>query len=129
MRSVGLATLLIASTNLPAAASDARFENALRQLDPVARLEQVCDLAAMARIDRDPNKFHPDRAMAGALAEPKMGETSIEAKGAAFRSGGKWYQLSYSCRTSPDQMKVLSFDYRIGAAIPEEKWDSYGLPR
>jgi hypothetical protein len=33
------------------------------------------------------------------------------------------------CRTTPDQMKVLSFDYKIGEAIPEDRWDGYGLPR
>jgi hypothetical protein len=24
-------------------------------------------------------------------------------------------------------MKVLSFDYKIGSEIPEEKWSAYGL--
>jgi hypothetical protein len=86
-------------------------------------------MAAMAQIRREAKEFRPDRAMASAIAEPKAGTTSLEAKGAAFRSKGKWYQLSYVCHTSSDQMKVLSFDYKIGAPIPEDRWDGYGLSR
>jgi hypothetical protein len=112
-----------------AAAGDSRILNMLRMLDPSARLEQVCDMAAMAQIKRDQGQYKPDRAMAAALAEPKVSATGIEARGAAFRSGGKWFQLSYVCRTTPDRMQVTSFEYRIGAAIPQDKWDTYGLPR
>jgi hypothetical protein len=109
-------------------AADNRVMNMLRMLDPAARIEQVCDMAAMAQIKRDAKQYRPDRAMAAALAEPKVSDASIEARGAAFRSGGKWFQLSYVCRTTQDRMQVTSFEYKIGAAIPEDKWDSYGLP-
>ncbi len=129
MKRLGLAAAITGLCVVQAASADTRFEHALMQLDPSARLEQVCDLAAMQQIKRDGGSFRPDRAQASALAEPKVGDTAMEAKGAAFRSGGKWYQLSFVCRTTPDQMKVLSFDYKIGEAIPEERWDSYGLPR
>lgn len=112
----------------PAAAND-RLENQLRLLDPSAQLEQVCDIEAMAQIRRAAKEFRPDRAQASAVAEPKAGENLLEAKGAAFRSKGKWYQLSYVCRTTPDRMKVLTFDYKIGDPIPEDRWDGYGLPR
>ncbi len=113
----------------PCAAADTRFEKSLRMLDPSARLEQLCDFAAITHIDRDKNAFHPDRAVSSAMANTKVGADTIEAKGAAFRSRGKWYQFSFTCRATPDHMKVLSFDYQIGAAIPEDKWDDYGLWR
>ena len=131
MRIVGLfAFLSITIAGMTHAASaQNRMEHQLRLLDPSARLEQVCDIAAMAQIRREAKEFRPDRAMASALAEPKAGQTSLEAKGAAFRSKGKWYQLSYVCQTTPDHMKVLSFDYKIGDPIPEDRWDGYGLPR
>jgi hypothetical protein len=51
----------------------------------------------------------------------------IVAEGAAFRSRKKWYRMSYTCKTTADHMKVLSFDYKIGPEIPEEKWSAYGL--
>ncbi len=130
MRIVGfIAALLALSAGQVFAAAENRMERALKMLDPSARLEQVCDMAAMAQIRREAKEYRPDRAMASALAEPKSGPVSLEAKGAAFRSKGKWYQLSYVCKTTPDQMKVLSFDYKIGDAIPEDRWDGYGLAR
>lgn len=120
---------MVLATASAAAPAENRMEHQLRMLDPSARLEQVCDIAAMAQIRREAKEFRPDRAMASAMAEPKIGQTSLEAKGAAFRSKGKWYQLSYVCQTTPDHMKVLSFDYKIGDPIPEDRWDGYGLPR
>jgi hypothetical protein len=130
MRVVGFtAAVLMLNVIEAGAAAENRMDRALKLLDPSARLEQVCDMAAMAQIRREAKEYRPDRAMASAVAEPKSGPTSLEAKGAAFRSKGKWYQLSYMCRTTPDQMKVLSFDYKIGEAIPEDRWDGYGLPR
>ncbi len=129
MKIVGLVAALSLIGQAHAASAESKLEYQLRLLDPSARLEQVCDIEAMAQIRREAKEFRPDRAMASALAEPKASAASLEAKGAAFRSKGKWYQLSYVCQTSPDQMKVLSFDYKIGAAIPEDRWDGYGLPR
>jgi hypothetical protein len=130
MKSFAAATALAALVvSLAPAAADTRLQKMLRQLDPGARMEQVCDMAAMARIRQDEREYKPDRTIAAALAEPKVADLSLEARGAAFRSGGKWFQLSYVCRTTADRMQVVQFDYKIGAAIPEDKWDSYGLPR
>lgn len=130
MRRVGFVAAIIAfSVSQAGAAAENRMDRSLKMLDPAARLEQVCDMAAMAQIRREVKEFRPDRATASALAEPKAGPASLEAKGAAFRSKGKWYQLSYVCQTTPDQMKVLSFDYKIGSPIPEDRWDGYGLSR
>jgi len=129
MKSVFVVAVSVGVLVSGGAAADNRVVNMLRMLDPAARLEQVCDMAAMAQIKKEVREYKPDRAMAAALAEPKVGDNSLEARGAAFRSGGKWFQLSYVCRTTPDRMQVTSFEYKIGAAIPEDKWDSYGLSR
>jgi len=126
MKAFGLAALAFALTVTGALAADS-FEKSLARLDPSARLDQVCDLAAMKAIAKDPNRYRPDRAIGNALVSTRIDQDTVEAKGAAFRSRGKWYQFSFTCETSPDHMKVLSFNYRIGDAIPEEKWESYGL--
>ena len=42
--------------------------------------------------------------------------------GGAFRSGGQWYQFSFTCTGSADRMKVIAFKYNIGKTIPESKW-------
>ena len=111
----------------PAASAETRFERELMMLAPSERLVQVCDFTAMKQIGAARNGLRPDRAVGDALAQTIVKQDSIEAKGAAFRSHGKWYALSYACTATPDHMKVLTFEYKIGPAIPEDKWASYGL--
>lgn len=118
------ATLILAS---PAAAIDARFERSLRRLAPIDRLEQLCDYVAMQRIRKEHKPFRPDRAVAGARSAAKIDDHTVVAKGGAFRSRKKWYALSYTCTAASDHMAVISFSYKIGSEIPEEKWASYGL--
>jgi hypothetical protein len=110
-----------------AAAADARFERSLKMLDPTERLTQLCDYTAMKSIRGDARHFRPDRAIAGARSEPQVNQDTVEAKGGAFRSRGKWYELSYSCAATPDHMRVTKFHYLIGAEIPETKWAGFGL--
>lgn len=112
---------------IQAMAADARFERSLKMLDPGARLEQLCDYAAMTSIKQDRREYRPDRAIANARAEPRVAGHTIEATGAAFRSRKKWYALSYSCAADAEHMKVLSFRYKIGDEIPESNWAAYNL--
>ena len=108
-------------------AAESRPEAALRRLDPETRFEQVCDLEAMNKIDRDKNSYHPDRAVIDAISAATINGDTMQGSGGAFRSAGKWYQFSFTCRTSPDRMKVLFFSYRVGAPIPQDEWASHGL--
>jgi hypothetical protein len=127
MRAFGLAIGLGLLVATQAAAAENRFERALQMLAPDERLEQLCDYTAMARIRKETGNFRPDRAVANATAPPLIRDHTIEAKGGAFRSRGKWYALSFACTASPDHMAVVSFHYTIGAEIPEAKWASDNL--
>ena len=109
------------------AAAETPFERSLLRLAPGERLVQLCDYAAMKHIRHDHRQFRPDRAVADANGDPTFNKNTVIAKGGAFRSRGKWYALSFRCTASPDNMKVLSFTYRIGGEIPEDKWAAYGL--
>lgn len=109
------------------AANDARFFKSLQRLAPNERLEQLCDYTAMTQIRKDARNFRPERAVAGAGADVKMKNDTIEATSGAFRSRGKWYALTYSCAATPDRLQVVSFRYTIGAEIPQEKWAAFGL--
>jgi hypothetical protein len=113
----------------PALAMDPRFAASLKKLDPETRLEQVCDLEAMSRIDRDANPYHPDRAKTDVISHPVHTGDTVTGKGGAFRSKGRWYSFSFTCKGTPDHMKVLAFSYKIGEPIPESKWASLGLWR
>jgi hypothetical protein len=127
MRLLALTIATVLVTSAQAAGPDSHFEKVLKLLEPVDRLEQLCDYTAMVTIRKDQRKFHPDRAVASAISPPKIAANSIEAKGGAFRSRKRWYEMSYSCTTTPDHMQVLSFHLSVGQEIPENKWAAYGL--
>lgn len=118
-------------TPLPtmAAAANSRLDAMLRRLEPDTRFEQVCDIALMARIQADPSEYHPDRVVGGALSPPRHAGNKLLGAGAAFRSGGRWYRLTFECTTTPDHMRVLTLHYRVGEPIPEESWSDLGLWR
>lgn len=123
-----LALLVLAVS--PSAASDRRqkqLEYQLKQLDPQTRLEQVCDVEAMRRIAKENREFRIDRSVVSALEEPKIKGNILSGKGAAFRSKGKWYRYAFTCETTPDRLRVLSFKYEIGDEIPETQWSKHGL--
>jgi hypothetical protein len=113
---------------LPAAAlaNDSRVERMLQQLDPDARFEQICDLEAAKRISTD-KSYRPERAIVSALGEPKVADATMTGSGGAFKSKGQWYRFSFTCKTSPDHMQVLSFGYKVGEPIPPEQWEKSGL--
>lgn len=113
----------------PSLAMDPRFAASLKKLDPETRLEQVCDLEAMSRIDRDANTYHPDRAKTDVSSHPQHVGDTVTGKGGAFRSKGRWYSFSFTCKGTPDHMQVLAFSYKIGELIPESKWAALGLWR
>lgn len=120
------ALALVAPVTTVASALDAKVERMLKQLDPDARFEQICDLEAMQRIGKD-KVYKPERSIVGALADPKVSDATMTGSGGAFKSKGQWYQFSFTCKTSPDHMQVLSFSYQIGDPIPQEQWERNGL--
>ena len=133
MRTFGLAFGMVFGVGLvlaQAAVADERMERlerSLQMLAPGERLEQLCNYVAMQQIRQDDKNFRPDRTVANAAAEPREKGDTIEAKGAAFRSRGKWYALSYTCSATPDRSAVTAFRYTVGGEIPETKWAGYGL--
>lgn len=127
---VALAAIVAPAVTVPAhAAPDARFLAALDRLDPNTRLEQICDLEAMRKMSQStlPGGGRVDRAKSDVLSTPQHLGHMLVAKGGAFRAGGKWYQMSFTCKATPDHKTVLDFSYKTGAAIPPSKWATYGL--
>ncbi|MFT0861277.1 DUF930 domain-containing protein [Ancylobacter sp. G4_0304] len=96
-------------------------------LDPTARIEQRCNARGMGLLQREHKGLHPDELVAYAYANTVVDHGGIKAPGAAVRSGGDWYHLSYSCQTSHDGMDVTAFDYTLGSIIPKGEWDAHYL--
>lgn len=119
--------LLSVATATPVLAMDTGAAQELERLDLQTRLEQRCDLEAMERIHKDPAKLVPDELVAYAFEEPKIKGDKIRSAGAAFRSKGEWYHLSYNCATTPDHMTILAFKYAIGQVVPHNEWAHHYL--
>lgn len=122
-------SIVLSAFTMPAvAAQDARFMRALDRLDPKTRLEQICDLEAMRKMSASGSaKSRVDRAKSDVITPPQHLGNTLVAKGGAYRAGGKWYQMSFTCKATPDHKSVLDFTYKTGAEIPAAKWASYGL--
>lgn len=119
---------LVALATPAFAAPDARFMRALDKLDPKTRLEQICDLEAMRKMSASGSaRARVDRAKSDVIMPPQHLGNTLVAKGGAYRAGGKWYQMSFTCKATPDHKTVLDFSYKTGAEIPAAKWASYGL--
>lgn len=100
---------------------------AILQLDPATRIEQRCNARAMGEISREHHDLRPDELVAYAFADTHLEGDHITAPGAAVRSAGRWYHLSYQCRTSADGMDIETFSYTLGDEVPREQWTDHFL--
>ncbi len=98
----------------------------LNKLDPQTRIEQRCDIEAMSRLGKE-KRWRPDKVLAYAFSDPVMSAHTVKAKGAAFRSNGNWYRLSYICKTQDDFVTINTFEYKIGDLVPRKDWDKHYL--
>ena len=130
-RIVGLISAAAIAASLSSASAvaldDGRLKGQLMKLDPQTRLEQTCDAEVLLRINRDRAALNVEKVVAYTFDEPVVGENSIAAHGAAFRSGGNWYHLSYDCVTGPRHLDAHELHYEIGAKIPKADWAKYDL--
>jgi hypothetical protein len=105
-----------------------KTEAGLAKLAPSDRFQQVCDIELMERLRRAGQPYNkPDSVIAYALGDPAISGDILKGDGGAFRSGGMWYQYSFTCSATPDRMKVISLDYKVGQAVPRDEWDAHGL--
>jgi len=100
----------------------------LPRLAPDERAEQVCGVEAMSQIHAWQGSYEPDRVTAYALAATRFSGRELQAEGAAFRSGQRWYALNFTCTVSPDFKRVTDFAFHVGAPIAPSRWEALGLP-
>jgi len=81
------------------------------------RFEQICGVEALEQIAKSRHDLKPRRAVAYATADTRVTGNVMVADGAAFFSEGKWFGLAFRCETTPDRLKVMSFDFAIGAPV------------
>lgn len=129
MQRAFLAALALPSALLLAgpASGASRRDEMMLHVDMATRIEQRCNARAMGTVGREQAGMRPEEVVAYAFSDPKLGPENISAPGAAIRSRGHWYHLSYTCRTSADGMDVEDFRYELGAEVPREEWEAHSL--
>jgi hypothetical protein len=113
------------------ALADPRAAQAAKELahfNGEERAVQLCNLEAIEQIRTWSPRFRPERIIAYATAEEVTAGDTIRAPGAAFLSGGAWYELNYECVLSPGRAVVDGFQFKVGDAIPRAEWDADNLP-
>lgn len=110
-----------------AEAAPHRHDEMMLHLDPATRIEQRCNARAMGAISREHRDMRPDELVAYAFADTKVGADNIVAPGAAVRSAGHWYRLSYRCQTSADGLDIKDFSYALGSEVPRSDWPAHYL--
>jgi hypothetical protein len=121
-----LLTALPALALSPQQRAEVRAE--LLKMPLETRVEQRCDARANGIVSREHKAFRPDRTIAYAYSDPTIRDAvEVIAPGAALRSKGEWYHLSYRCRTTPDGLGIEAFDYRLGDKVPRSEWTEHNL--
>ena len=105
------------------------MEDALRKLDPVERAHQACAIKGVDTLRRDKRLPGADRLKTGISGAAAFDGTVVTGKSGAVHAKGRWYAITFSCAVTADRMKATAFTYELGQAIPEAKWDAYGLWR
>lgn len=98
---------------------------ALATFAPDERAIQLCNIEAMEQIHRWKAELRPDLVVPYATGNLRIGGGSIHAQGGAFRSGRRWYAVTFSCDVA--QGAVSAFEFSVGEAIPETRWAEYNL--
>ncbi|MDR6954345.1 hypothetical protein J2X65_003715 [Ancylobacter sp. 3268] len=101
---------------------------ALATLAEEERIAQLCDLEAMEQIHAWRPGYQPDRLVDYARADTRRRGNSLIAGGGAFRSGLKWYEVSFSCELDGSLRQVVGFAFKVGAPIPRQDWTALSLP-
>ena len=122
---VAVSSVVLMTTGAGHAASTRQQQ--MLKLSPETRVEQRCDARAMGAVQREHKGYRPDEFVAYAFADPVLRGSKISAPGGAIRSNGKWYRLSYTCKTGAKHIEIKDFDYRIGSMVPRSAWTEHYL--
>ena len=104
-----------------------RAREALPKLNPTERMIQLCNIEALQQVARVRHDFTPEIVSAYAMKALAIGRDTVEAEGAALRSGDDWYALRYRCRLAPGHGSVVAFDFLASDRLPPERVEELGL--
>jgi hypothetical protein len=103
------------------------IEDTLAKLAPEERAHQACIIKGLDQAKHDARLRGADQMKASVLSSAVLSGTTLMAKGGAIRAAGHWYALTFTCRLTADLKKATAFSFAVGAEIPKQAWDKYGL--
>ncbi|KZL25883.1 DUF930 domain-containing protein [Pseudovibrio sp. WM33] len=103
------------------------LKESLVLFDPSDQREQLCNLEVMEQIELWDESFNPERVVAFAYKDPVVFGNSVSADGAAFRSKGDWYHLTYKCTYNPTTNLVTALEFLAGDVIARSEWEDHFL--
>lgn len=109
------------------APQNAKARIALAKLQGDTRLEQLCTIETMEQIYHWKPDMKPEWVVTSARSDTKTQASTYIAKGAAFRHGNHWYDLSFICEASPNLELVVAFEFTVGEPIPHNQLDRLNL--
>ncbi len=102
--------------------NDPRARTAMRGMPEGQRLNLLCMTELRAQLTvaspAPPELLPSFRPRGGTVLEPAR---------AAFRMGGRWFDVAFRCETDGEVTRVRTFSYRIGKLIPPGQWAERGL--
>lgn len=104
-----------------------RVRQGLRSVADSERVIQICNVEALEQIRRAAPDYEPDTMVAYAMADLMGSGLTLIAKGGAFRSRRKWYEVSFTCTAAANYEAVRAFQFKLGDAIPEDQWEEHFL--
>ena len=107
--------------------ADASMDRVLEKLEPEERAHQACSLRGLEAIRKGTHLKAIDRLKTSSRNQATFKDNVVTANGAAVRAKHRWYALQYKCTVTADQMKAKTFDFKVGAEIPEDQWEDFGL--
>lgn len=101
---------------------DPRARSAMREMSEGQRLNLLCMTELRAQISAvsalPPELLPRFRPPPGNVLQPRS---------AAFRSLGRWFDVSFRCETDRGVTRVENFAFKIGNEIPQSQWLERGL--
>ena len=108
----------------PEASGDAVATTAMGDVPRGVRAGRLCVTALRDELRRGLPPYYPDILPAYRLEEGNV----LDVPKAAFRTGGRWFDLSYRCEVDGKATRVVGFSYRVGKPLPRSEWKRRGLP-
>lgn len=103
------------------------MDRVLKKLEPEERAHQVCNLQGIDAVQKGSHLKDVDRVTTTIQKPATVKDNVVTARDGAVRARNRWYFLDFTCEVTANQMRVKSFNYKLGPEIPEAEWEDYGL--